>query len=93
MNKKKMIYLHILKYLHWILILISSSEKKSSVQKRKRIIDNTQYQIYAGQKKFGGFLCKECGLYYSRGEPEDEAEHDKYHKAKEIFKYKVCWFN
>lgn len=68
--------------------IICSSEKKSSVQKRKRIIDNTQYQIYAGQKKFGGFLCKECGLYYSRGEPEDEAEHDKYHKAKEIFKYK-----
>jgi len=59
------------------------------MRKGRRIFDNTQYQIYAGQKKFGGFLCKECGLYYSRGEPEDEAEHDKYHKAKDIFKYKV----
>jgi len=59
------------------------------VRKGRRIIDDTQYQIYAGQKKFGGFLCKECGLYYSRGEPEDEAEHEKYHKAKDIFKYKV----
>lgn len=52
-------------------------------------MDPTQYQIDAGQKKFGGFLCKQCGLYYSRGEPEDEAEHDKYHAAKEIFKYNV----
>lgn len=70
--------------------IISPSEKTSTVRKLRRIIDNTQYQIYAGQKKFGGFLCKECGLYYSRGEQEDEAEHDKYHKAKDIFKYKVC---
>lgn len=68
---------------------ISSSEKKSTVRKGRKIIDNTQYQIDAGQKKFGGFLCKECHLYYSRGDPEDEAEHEKYHKAKDIFKYKV----
>jgi len=69
--------------------IISPSEKTSTVKKLRRIIDNTQYQIYAGQKKFGGVLCKECGIFYSRGEPEDEAEHDKYHKAKDIFKYKV----
>uniref|UniRef100_A0A2S2PM19 N-acetyltransferase eco n=2 Tax=Schizaphis graminum TaxID=13262 RepID=A0A2S2PM19_SCHGA len=69
--------------------IIRPSEKKSSVRKGRRIIDNTQYQIYAGQKKFGGFLCKQCGLYYSSGELEDEAEHDKYHKAKDIFKYKT----
>ncbi|XP_050057475.1 N-acetyltransferase ESCO2-like [Aphis gossypii] len=69
--------------------IILSSEKTSTVKKLRRIIDNTQYQIYAGQKKFGGVLCKECGIFYSRGEPEDEAEHDKYHKAKDIFKYKT----
>lgn len=69
--------------------IILPSKKTSTVRKLRRIIDNTQYQIYAGQKKFGGFLCKECGLYYSRGEQEDEAEHDKYHKAKDIFKYKT----
>ncbi|XP_016656595.1 N-acetyltransferase ESCO2 [Acyrthosiphon pisum] len=69
-------------------ICSNSNEKKSTVRKGRKIIDDTQYQIYAGQKKFGGFLCKECNLYYSRGEPEDEAEHDKYHKAKDIFKYK-----
>ncbi|XP_025206358.1 N-acetyltransferase ESCO1-like [Melanaphis sacchari] len=60
---------------------------KPTTRRLKRIIDATQYQIDAGQKKFGGFLCKQCGLYYSRGEPEDEAEHDKYHAAKDIFKY------
>lgn len=54
-------------------------------------MDATQYQIDAGQKKFGGYLCKQCGLFYSRGEPEDEAEHDKYHVAKDIFKYNVCY--
>ncbi|XP_060834439.1 N-acetyltransferase ESCO2-like isoform X2 [Rhopalosiphum padi] len=69
--------------------IIRPSEKKSSVRKGRRIIDNTQYKIYAGQKKFGGFLCNQCGLYYSRGELEDEAEHEKYHKAKDIFKYKT----
>lgn len=61
--------------------------EKPTARKIKRIIDATQYQIDAGQKKFGGFLCKQCDLYYSRGEPEDEAEHDKYHAAKNIFKY------
>ncbi|XP_001943493.2 N-acetyltransferase ESCO2 [Acyrthosiphon pisum] len=61
--------------------------EKPTARRIKRIIDATQYQIDAGQKKFGGFLCKQCGLYYSRGEPEDEAEHDKYHVAKDIFKY------
>lgn len=60
---------------------------KPTARRIKRIIDATQYQIDAGQKKFGGFLCQQCGLYYSRGEPEDEAEHDKYHAAKDIFKY------
>lgn len=53
-------------------------------------MDASQYQIDAGQKKFGGFLCNQCGLFYSRGEPEDEAEHDKYHEAKDIFKFNVC---
>lgn len=69
--------------------IIYSSEKPTA-RRIKRIIDASQYQIDAGQKKFGGFLCKQCGLYYSRGEPEDEAEHDKYHAAKNIFKYNVC---
>lgn len=68
---------------------IISCSGKPNVKRIKRIIDATQYQIDAGQKKFGGFLCKQCGLYYSRGEPEDEAEHDKYHEAKEIFKFNV----
>ncbi|XP_025415356.1 N-acetyltransferase ESCO2 isoform X2 [Sipha flava] len=67
--------------------LIPNFTKKSTERKVKRFMDTAQYQIDAGQKKFGGFLCKQCGLYYSRGEPEDEAEHDKYHLAKEIFKY------
>jgi len=67
----------------------SSNGKNTSNKKIKRIIDLNQYQIDAGQKKFGGFLCKQCGLFYSRGEPEDEAEHDKYHAAKDIFKYNV----
>lgn len=68
--------------------IICSSEKPT-VKRIKRIFDAAQYQIDAGQKKFGGYLCKQCGLYYSRGEPEDEAEHDKYHLAKDIFKYNV----
>lgn len=71
------------------LFFIISSEQ-STVRKVKRFVDAAQYQIDAGQKKFGGYLCKQCGLYYSRGEPEDDAEHDKYHKAKEVFKYNVC---
>lgn len=75
-------------YKNTFLIIYSSG--KPTARRIKRIIDATQYQIDAGQKKFGGFLCQQCGLYYSRGEPEDEAEHDKYHAAKNIFKYNVC---
>lgn len=75
-----------------ICFIITRSSGKPPIKRIKRIFDAAQYQIDAGQKKFGGYLCKQCGLYYSRGEPEDEAEHDKYHIAREIFKYNVSSF-
>lgn len=62
-----------------------------AVRRANKINDANQYQIDAGQTQFGGYLCVQCGLYYSRGDPEDEIEHNKYHTSKEIFKYNVCF--
>lgn len=36
--------------------------------------------IDLGQKDFGPSQCKECGMMYSRGVPEDEKAHSRFHK-------------
>lgn len=41
--------------------------------------DAQQLQIDAGQKRFGGAQCSECGMFYARHEPEDEALHQRFH--------------
>lgn len=51
-------------------------------------IGDDQYQIDAGQKKFGGTMCS-CGMFYSVHEPEDEALHQKYHDIYNQLGFKV----
>lgn len=55
-------------------------------------IGNDQYQIDAGQKKFGMTQCAECGMNYSVHEPEDELLHLQFHNSINILTFKVCAF-
>ncbi|XP_055905239.1 N-acetyltransferase eco [Eupeodes corollae] len=47
-----------------------------------------QYQIDAGQKKFGARYCKQCGLLYTVNEPEEEKLHKEYHASLYVLKFK-----
>ncbi|XP_057326280.1 N-acetyltransferase eco [Microplitis mediator] len=40
-----------------------------------------QYQLDAGQKRFGTTQCNECGVVYQIGEPEDENAHLIFHNS------------
>ncbi|XP_058118427.1 N-acetyltransferase eco [Anopheles ziemanni] len=40
-----------------------------------------QYQLDAGQRAYGAVQCTECGLTYSRHEPEEELIHDNFHRS------------
>ncbi|XP_012283799.1 N-acetyltransferase ESCO2 isoform X2 [Orussus abietinus] len=42
---------------------------------------NDQYQLDAGQKRFGETQCTECGIVYQLGDPEDENSHLNYHNS------------
>ncbi|KDR22265.1 N-acetyltransferase ESCO1 [Zootermopsis nevadensis] len=52
-----------------------------------RSIGDYQYIIDAGQKKFGATQCKECGIVYQIGDPDDEVFHQKYHNNGHDLKY------
>ncbi|NWW46694.1 ESCO2 acetyltransferase, partial [Pedionomus torquatus] len=39
-----------------------------------------QMIIDAGQKHFGAIVCKSCGMIYTAGSPEDEAQHIQHHE-------------
>ncbi|NXS94186.1 ESCO2 acetyltransferase, partial [Jacana jacana] len=39
-----------------------------------------QMIIDAGQKHFGAVVCKSCGMIYTAGSPEDEAQHIQHHE-------------
>ncbi|XP_004519113.1 N-acetyltransferase eco [Ceratitis capitata] len=51
-------------------------------------LGNNQYQIDAGQKKFGAYQCKQCGLVYSIHEPEEELLHRDYHASLHLLRFK-----
>lgn len=55
-------------------------------------IGNDQYQIDAGQKKFGMTQCAECGMNYSIHEPEDELLHSRFHNSINTLTFKVYDF-
>lgn len=48
-----------------------------------------QYQIDAGQKRFGATRCSECGIVYQLGDPEDENAHLNYHNSFKTLKFNV----
>lgn len=50
--------------------------------------DAQQLQIDAGQKRFGGGQCRECGMFYARHEPEDEALHQRFHDVSDRLQFK-----
>ena len=51
-------------------------------------IGDDQYQIDAGQKRFGASECGQCGLVYQLGDPEDEIRHEQFHS--QILPHAVC---
>ncbi|XP_074010076.1 N-acetyltransferase ESCO2 [Numenius arquata] len=55
-----------------------SQKSKKAKELCKRSGD--QMIIDAGQKHFGAVVCKSCGMIYTAGSPEDEAQHIQYHE-------------
>ncbi|XP_015607165.1 N-acetyltransferase ESCO2 [Cephus cinctus] len=49
--------------------------------------DENQYQLDAGQKKFGATCCTECGIVYQIGDAEDENAHLNYHNSVKTLKF------
>lgn len=68
--------------------LLASLTSAANANKWKPI-GNDQYQIDAGQKKFGMSQCAECGMNYSVHEPEDELLHLRFHNSINILSFKV----
>ena len=48
--------------------------------------DDNQYQLDAGQMRFGATQCTECGVVYQLGDPQDENAHLNYHNSIKILK-------
>ncbi|XP_012217574.1 N-acetyltransferase ESCO2 [Linepithema humile] len=46
-----------------------------------------QYQLDAGQKRFGATQCPECNIIYQLGDPEDENAHLNYHNSIRTLKF------
>ncbi|TGZ47071.1 uncharacterized protein Eco [Temnothorax longispinosus] len=46
-----------------------------------------QYQLDAGQKRFGATQCSECNIVYQLGDPEDENAHLNYHNSIRTLKF------
>jgi N-acetyltransferase len=57
----------------------------------KSNIEN-QYQIDFGQKAFGPSQCKDCGIIYHIGDPDDENAHLNYHNNFKTLKFLVKEF-
>ncbi|NXK16075.1 ESCO2 acetyltransferase, partial [Arenaria interpres] len=55
---------------------LQKSKKAKELCKRSR----DQMIIDAGQKHFGAVVCKSCGMIYTAGSPEDEAQHIQHHE-------------
>ncbi|XP_031835115.1 establishment of cohesion isoform X2 [Nomia melanderi] len=53
----------------------------------KQNSNENQYQLDAGQKRFGATQCTECGVVYQMGDPEDENAHLNYHNNKKSLKF------
>ena len=48
-----------------------------------------QYQLDAGQKRFGATQCPECNVVYQVGDAEDENAHLNYHNSVRTLKFHV----
>lgn len=48
---------------------------------------DNQYQLDAGQKRFGATQCPECNVVYQLGDPEDENAHLNYHNSIRTLKF------
>eukprot|EP00002_Diphylleia_rotans_P006670 TRINITY_DN16032_c0_g1_i1.p1 TRINITY_DN16032_c0_g1~~TRINITY_DN16032_c0_g1_i1.p1 ORF type:complete len:364 (+),score=72.20 TRINITY_DN16032_c0_g1_i1:50-1141(+) len=60
--------------------LKESIKAKASIKGAK---NSLQYCLDLGQKDFGAFTCKECGMVYTKGLEEDEELHTKFHRLHE----------
>nr|CAD7433492.1 unnamed protein product [Timema monikensis] len=63
---------------------------KKTPRSSKRLwwpLGNDQYQIDAGQKKFGATQCSDCGIVYQQGDPDDEMSHLNFHNSSKSLKF------
>ncbi|XP_069676503.1 N-acetyltransferase ESCO2 [Periplaneta americana] len=58
---------------------VTNVKRPRGVKRPWKSIGENQYIIDAGQKRFGVTQCKECGIVYHIGDPQDEMSHQKYH--------------
>lgn len=58
------------------------SRSKEQKRPRRQELGIDQYYLDAGQKVIGSIVCKECGLLYYPGQPEDEKNHKRVHKRR-----------
>ncbi|NXW88801.1 ESCO2 acetyltransferase, partial [Alopecoenas beccarii] len=58
----------------------SHTSQKSKKAKELSRSSRDQMIIDAGQKHFGAVVCKSCGMIYTAGSPEDEAQHIQHHE-------------
>jgi N-acetyltransferase len=65
-------------------------KSQRGIKRPWRSTGDNQYIIDAGQKKFGATQCKDCGIVYQIGDPDDEVSHQKYHNSAHTLKYVVC---
>ncbi|NXK48412.1 ESCO2 acetyltransferase, partial [Chauna torquata] len=59
---------------------MAHSLQKSKKAKELCKCSKDQMIIDAGQKHFGAVVCKSCGMIYTAGSPEDEAQHIQHHE-------------
>nr|CAD7455926.1 unnamed protein product [Timema tahoe] len=68
----------------------SPARQEKKLTDSKRLwwpLGNDQYQIDAGQKKFGATQCSDCGIVYQQGDPDDEMSHLNFHNSSKSLKF------
>uniref|UniRef100_A0ABD2XSC0 N-acetyltransferase domain-containing protein n=1 Tax=Trichogramma kaykai TaxID=54128 RepID=A0ABD2XSC0_9HYME len=67
---------------------MTEKHKTTNVLKSMKDGDSeNQYQIDAGQNKFGAIKCSECKMIYQIGDKKDETAHYNYHNTYKVLKF------
>lgn len=68
---------------------INKSTKKNTQWQLSVKGGKDQYQLDAGQKRFGATQCPECNVVYQIGDAEDENAHLNYHNSIRTLRFQV----